>query len=314
MVRRSQVFIAWTAVVGLLSWSLLYDLIKRSLEQGYSSQIILVPFISAYLIWHERQKIFSELEYSPMPALLLVMAGLVAYAGRLYPAPFDFFTSPALRLTGTFLMISGAFLGLYGVRAFKAGLFPFILLLLMIPLPPVVIDRVIGFLQAQSTALSYHLFAFIGVPVYRDGFRLSLPGVTIEVAKECSGINSSVALLLTALLAAWQTLRTPSRRTILLLLTVPLSILKNAVRIVTLTMLALYVDPSFLTGKLHHEGGFVFFLIALALFYPMLLLLQKTEPMPLAVVLDPESLTSGMLPNQLSPSPPAASGPPPAHS
>jgi exosortase len=299
MVRRTQVFMAWTAAVGLLSWSFLYDFINRSLEQGYSSQSVLVPLISVYLIWHERRKIFSELKYSPMPALLLVLGGLAAfYAGPVYPDAAKFFISPAVRLMGIFLMIGGAFIGVYGVRAFKVGLLPFTLLTFMLPLPSPVIDKVIGFLQWQSAALCYHLFSLIGVPVYRDGFLLSLPGVTIKVAKECSGINSSVALLLTTLVVAWQTLRTSSRRTILVLLTVPLSIVKNAVRIVTLTMLALYVDPSFLTGKLHHEGGFVFFLVALALFFPMWLLLQKTEGAPSAVGLDPEPLTPGMLPNR----------------
>ena len=91
-----------------------------------------------------------------------------------------------------------------------------------------------------------------------------LPGLTIEVAKECSGINSSVALLITMLLVACETLRTTSRRVILVLFAIPLSLVKNAVRIVTLTLLALYVDPSFLTGRLHHQGGFLFYLIALA--------------------------------------------------
>lgn len=87
---------------------------------------------------------------------------------------------------------------------------------------------------------------------------MPLPGVTIEVEKECSGINSSVALLLTALLLAHQTLSATSRRILLVLLTLPISIIKNAVRIVTLTLLALDVDRSFLTGHLHHDSGFVF--------------------------------------------------------
>ena len=42
---------------------------------------------------------------------------------------------------------------------------------------------------------------------------------------------------------------------------VPLSVGKNALRIFTLSMLAIHVDPSFLTGRLHREGGVVFFLL-----------------------------------------------------
>jgi exosortase len=146
-----------------------------------------------------------------------------------------------------------------------------------LPLPSRAIERIVNFLQAGSAELAYRLFLIVGVPVHREGFLLYLPGVTIEVAKECSGINSSIALLVTSLLVACETLRTTSRRVILLLFAVPLSLVKNAVRIVTLTLLALYVDPSFLTGRLHHQGGFVFYLIALAIMYPVWRLLQATE-------------------------------------
>jgi exosortase/archaeosortase family protein len=63
-----------------------------------------------------------------------------------------------------------------------------------------------------------------------------------------------------------------------IVLVFPVSIVKNGIRIVTLTLLGVYVDPSFLQGNLHHDGGFVFFLLALALLFPVLLLLQKSEP------------------------------------
>jgi hypothetical protein len=56
-----------------------------------------------------------------------------------------------------------------------------------------------------------------------------------------------------------------------------MAILKNAIRIVALTLLSIHVDPGFLTGQLHHEGGIVFFLLALALMTPILLLLRGFE-------------------------------------
>jgi exosortase/archaeosortase family protein len=55
-------------------------------------------------------------------------------------------------------------------------------------------------------------------------------------------------------------------------------VLKNGVRIVTLTLLATYVDPGFLYGKLHRQGGVVFFLFGLLLMWPILWLLQRSEP------------------------------------
>jgi exosortase len=150
----------------------------------------------------------------------------------------------------------------------------------MVPVPGQFVESVIGFLQVQSANLSYRLFLLLGVPVLRDGFVLKVPGVNIEVAKECSGINSSIALLILMIIFAHETLHSNWRRVLLILLTIPLSILKNAIRIVTLTMLSIRVDPGFLTGRLHHEGGFVFFLITLGLVFPIWKLLKMTEKPP----------------------------------
>ncbi len=273
---RTHIFLATNVLIGMLASPFLYSFIKLSLQEGYSSQSVLVPFISLYLIWEERRRIFSTLDYS--------VAGGVVLSGLAMAA---FFTAgvisrnaqivDAVKLAGVLGMIIGAFVGCYGRHALRAAVFPICFLLFMLPLPSVIIDKVIVFLQYESAALCYQLFSWAGIPVLRDGVRLAVPGVTIEVAKECSGINSSMALLMMAVLVAHQTLRTSSRRTLLVLLTIPLSIIKNAVRIVVLTLLALYVDPSFLTGHLHHQGGFVFFFVAIGLVYPLWKVLQKTE-------------------------------------
>jgi exosortase/archaeosortase family protein len=64
---------------------------------------------------------------------------------------------------------------------------------------------------------------------------------------------------------------------VLLVLGLLLSVVKNAIRIATLTLLSIYVDPSFLTGRLHHEGGFVFFFLALLLLWPVFLWLERSD-------------------------------------
>ncbi len=138
----------------------------------------------------------------------------------------------------------------------------------------------IYFSQCGSTSVAYFLFRALGVPVLRQGFLLTVPGVTIEVAKECSGIRSSMALFITCVVAAHVFLRTPWKKLLFVLLAFPLALLKNGVRIVTLTLLSIYVDPSFLTGRLHQQGGFIFFLLALAILAPVLKLLEKSEHHP----------------------------------
>ena len=83
-------------------------------------------------------------------------------------------------------------------------------------------------------------------------------------------------------------LRNAWTKSVLLLAVLPMAILKNAIRIVSLTLLSIHVDPGFLTGQLHHEGGIVFFALTLALAFPILLLLRSLEvrrirPRPLPV-------------------------------
>ena len=104
-----------------------------------------------------------------------------------------------------------------------------------------------------------------------------LPQVTIQVAKECSGIRSAQALLITCLLAGNLFLRTNWRRVALLAAAVPVLIIKNGIRIATLTLLAVHVDPSFLNGPWHHDGGIIFFVLGLLILLPLLRWLEKTE-------------------------------------
>jgi exosortase len=147
----------------------------------------------------------------------------------------------------------------------------------MAPIPEAVLDKVVFALQKGSAEMTYALFKLFGVPVFWQGFRFSLPGVEIEIAKECSGIRSSLALFITGMLAGHLFLQSGWRKVVLCLSTIPIAIFKNAVRIVTLSSLGVYVDRGFLFGRLHHQGGLLFALIALAIFAPLLFTLQKSE-------------------------------------
>ena len=147
----------------------------------------------------------------------------------------------------------------------------------MIPIPDPLLDEIIRLLQQGSTEMAWLIFKAVQLPVFRQGFVLSVPGVTIEVAKECSSIRSSMALLITCILIAHLYLRTWWKGLLFVLLSLPLSVVKNGIRITTLTLLSVYVNPDFLQGNLHRDGGFVFFFLALFALWPVFLLLEKSE-------------------------------------
>jgi exosortase len=116
-----------------------------------------------------------------------------------------------------------------------------------------------------------------GVPFFRDGFVFHLSGQSIEVAKECSGIRSTLSLFITCTLAGHLFLKTWWKHTILIICVIPIAMFKNGIRIVTLTLLGTYVDPRILGSNLHREGGILFFVLALLLLAPILYFLRKSE-------------------------------------
>jgi exosortase len=258
--RRHRSFVAILAISGLVFYKTLGALWTYSRNDDSSSHIVLVPLIAFFLLYVERERIFAITSTSAGPGITLALGGMILYALAFRsPFPQEGNWSLSLATLSIVLVWIGGFLICYGFVALRAAAFPLLFLLLMVPFPDAVLDRIIYALQAGSTEIAYLIFQAVGTPVSRDGFLLSVPGVTIEVAKECSSIRSSIALLITCLLAAHLYLRTRWKILLFVVLGILVSVLKNGIRIATLTLLSIHVDSGFLTGRLHHEGGFVFF-------------------------------------------------------
>jgi exosortase len=252
-----------------------------SLSNADASHLLLIPFISAWLLFVERHKIFLDLSYDKIfGGSFLFLACCAALASRFA----DGGSSLDLQLSGYILSLVLSWLSgfalLFGKTATRAGYFSHLFLFLMVPLPNFRLSHVIYLLQAGSAWITEVLFDLLRVPVLREGFVFHLARFNIEVAEECSGIRSSMALLILALLVAHFRLRSFWKKVLFLVCGLFLMILKNGIRIVSLTVLAMHVDPNFLYGKLHHQGGVVFFLLSLLLLAPILWLLQRGESSP----------------------------------
>lgn len=273
---------AWFALlVGLTVlafWTPLTLLIRVSLRQEHYSHIPLIPLLSAVLVALDKRTIFARVETRWRAGVGMVVAGSVlAGLAHWHSAAMSESDGLSLAIAGVVLVWLGGFVGCYGLHAFRRGLYPLLFLFLIVPIPDVALDRAIAWLQAGSAEVSAWLFELAGVPVFRSGYTFVLPGVTIEVARECSGIRSSLAMLITSLFVGHLALRTGWARAALCVATIPLLVVKNGIRIVTLSLLSIYVDPGFLNGSLHQQGGIVFFGFALLLLAPVLWLLQHSE-------------------------------------
>jgi len=258
-------------------WQPLDALLKLSLQSDRYTHIIFVPFISLSVLYVERQTILPRAQWAPRSGVLSLAFGLVLFWFlRQYPS--STITGSLFRLMPSIILVWAAgFLLCYGAQSLRAALFPLCLLLLMVPIPVDVLDRITLGLQKGSADLSYLLFRISGIPVFKQGFSLSLPGVEIEIAEQCSGIRSSLALLITSILAGHVFLRSWWSKGLLVLLTIPVVILKNSLRIVTISALGVYVNRAFLYGNLHRRGGLVFALLAVLMLVPALVALQRAE-------------------------------------
>ena len=246
-----------------------------------ASHIFLIPFISAGVIYLERRAIFQRVSYDLIPgALLALIGGGVATTASLWHASWSTSQSLSAYMLALVLSTISGFALCFGRTAARAARFSMLLLLLAVPPPDFLLSHAIYFLQRGSAELVAVLFDLMGIPFLREGFIFDLGRFSIEIAQECSGIRSSMAVLILALLAAHFYLRSFWKQVLLLLCSLLIMIVKNGVRIATLTILALHVNPSFLFGRLHRDGGVVFFVLGLTLLLPVLWLLRRLEEPP----------------------------------
>jgi exosortase len=268
---RVSWFLLLLVATSLALRSPLAALIRLSLNDERYSYVALIPVMTLSLVLFGRKTIFLSPRYCPAIGVPIMFLG----AGLAGLAPMSRHLSVVI--LELVLIWIGAFILIFGRRAFMAAGFPIGFLFLMIPLPATALNHLVSFLQYSSAYMSEALFKALTIPAMRQGLTISLPGIDIQVAQQCSGIRSSIALVLASSLAGYVILHSNLNRFFLILITIPVVIVKNAVRIVTLSGLALYVDKGFLFGSLHHFGGLCFSLLDLAIVVPLLLHLQKSE-------------------------------------
>jgi exosortase C (VPDSG-CTERM-specific) len=259
----------------------LFDLLRFSISSRMYSHVILVPCISAYFLWLNRSALCHGLTSSPAFALAAALPGaallaLYALEWRMLPG-----LTPSDRLAalmGAFVcfVLAGGFLFL-GREFMRTAWFSAGFLVFLVPLPTAVETGLETFLQHASAEMAGLLFHATGIPVLRDGLLFRLPGLTMEVAQECSGINSSLVLFVISLIAGQVFLRSAWRRIALVVFVLPLGIARNAFRIVTLGYLTVEVDPDIIHSALHHQGGPIFFALSLVPFMAVLWWLWRTE-------------------------------------
>ena len=259
---RFSVLVAVSLAIG---WSSLISSLALALRDDQYTHILLILPVSVTLIFLEWKSSESSAESRASPGLILLVAAVVATLfARLQIFPLQRDEQLSLNMLALVLWWLGAFIVSFGARAFRRALFPLCFLFWIVPIPESVLYPIIRLLQAGSARSAGSLFEAAGVPVAQTGTQITVPGLTIEVARECSSIRSSLMLVVTTMVLAQMLLRAVWRKAFVIAVAIPLSVAKNGLRIYVLAMLTTRVDRSFIDGRLHHQGGIIYFLIALA--------------------------------------------------
>lgn len=261
-----------------LAWSIpLLELIRLALRYDLYSHVLLVPAVSAYLVWIER----TQLPPPDRPAwpeffsLALGMVGCVTLAAGI---GFDDRVSRlAVWVLGYVLGIAATGSLVLGRAVLRHCLFAFAFLIFLVPTPDWLVQSCEVALQHASAEVADWFFIATRTPSLRDGRFFQLPGLYIEVAQECSGFRSSLVLFIVSLVAAKMFLRTGWKRAVLVLSGIPLGIARNAFRIYTLAALSIHVDPQIMHSALHKKGGPLFFALSLIPLNLLLWVLYRSD-------------------------------------
>jgi exosortase len=253
---RAWLFLAPPLAVGLALYApLVPELVAEWSEFPSLSHGFAIPLIAAYLAWIRRDRLgATPVRPSALGLPLLVLGLAMLVVGVLGREPFVARLSLPVTLGGLVWFVAGGAVA----RLLWA---PIAYLFFMVPLPWSTLKLVMYQSRLVDAAVSAEAVRWLGVPVFRDGFMLYLPGISLEVADDCSSIPAIAALLSLGVAYAFFTPRPALYRAALVVATLPIAIFSNIVRITTTVAGAHYLGPWTLNTVYHQFNGTVNFLL-----------------------------------------------------
>jgi exosortase len=227
------------------------------LDGNYSHGWLIVP-MAAYMAWERRHQL-ARAERTPSAwglVLLVVSIGTLA-AGTLAAE------TTVARLS-IILTIVSAIWFIAGLEYLRILTFPIAFLLLMIPIPGIIFNRITFPLQLVASDFGARALDLVGIPVFREGNLINLAHLSLDVAEACSGIRSLISLFTLSLLYGYFAEPHRTIRIILLIATVPVAIIANGTRVAATGMAAHWYGAQAAEGFFHSFSGWIVFAVAAA--------------------------------------------------
>ena len=218
--------LAAAALYAAVSWPLLRAWVLAYISpDGYYAYAPIIPFIVALMLWHRRDALRSA-EVRPSPwALLVILPALplLIFTTRYFAS--------SLSDIAFFAILWGSVWAICGARFLRAAAFPLGFLITMAPIPRMLLTDSTQGLQMLSTAMATKFLHLCFLPAVMDGNIIHMQNYSLFVDVPCSGFKLLLSLLTTNAALAYLLDGSPAKRFLLFLISMPLSLVINAVRI-----------------------------------------------------------------------------------
>ncbi len=249
------------------NWLITQDWAREDFSYGY-----LIPFIVIYLVWDKRARLKELENRASWMGLLPLGVGVAFYwIGELGGEFFSLYMSFWLILVG----VCWLHLGWSKLRVLA---FPLIMTFTMFPLPSFLYNKVTLQLKLISSKLGVDMMQLFGMSAFREGNVIDLGFTQLQVVDACSGLRFAIPLLILSLLMAYLYRAPLWKRAILVISSIPLAIVTNALRIALTGLFYEIWGQEVAEGFFHTFSGWVIFISSIVVLLLEILILSLIPP------------------------------------
>lgn len=201
----------------------------------------------------------------PGNPILTFAGGLAALAVYVFGRAYDLISLEAAGLYGFGVMV---LFGWVGLSVMLRNWFPILYLALLLPIPGWALDQFTAPLKLLVSAMSAAIVEPLGIPIVREGVTMTVGPYQLLVEDACSGLNSLVGLISITTFYIYLLRDAGWRYTLFLVcLIIPIAVVANVIRIVTLILLTYFFGDAVGQGFLHVTAGLFLFAVSLLLMF-----------------------------------------------
>jgi len=230
-------------------------------RDSYYSHGILVPFVTAFLIWQKKDILKSIKPETSKWGLRLFFLGIAIH---LLSALFRVYFSSGFSMI---IVLGGLVLHFYGSKMLKELLFPISFLVFMVPLPMVVITNFSFRLKILAAQIAVMALNNMGLICVQHGSNIVMRHAHVVVEDTCSGLRSLISLMALGSIFAYGMKSTFNKKIILFLSTIPIAVITNVGRIIFLAFISEIWGTKYASGPIHELSGIIVFFGAFCLLY-----------------------------------------------